>query len=65
MNFFVAFFESQRYFRRTVKTNMDFVISIGGVFGLFFGFSFISIFEIMFNIFSIVKRKFSKKKHNQ
>lgn len=49
----------QRYFRRTVKTNLDFVISIGGIFGLFFGFSFISIFEIIYKVLSFIKDKLS------
>lgn len=51
----------KRYFRRTVKTGMDFVISIGGVFGLFFGFSFISIFEILYKIMNFINRKLMRK----
>lgn len=55
-------FTQQRYFRRTVKTNLDFVISIGGIFGLFFGFSFISIFEIMYKVASFVKGRLKRVK---
>jgi Amiloride-sensitive sodium channel len=36
---------------------LDFVISIGGVFGLFFGFSFLSIFEILYKIYELFRDK--------
>lgn len=47
---------THRYIRRIVKTNLDFMISIGGMFGLFFGTSFISILELIYkSILYLVK----------
>lgn len=47
---------NHRYVRRIVKTNLDFMISIGGMFGLFFGTSFIRLLEIIYNfIIQVIK----------
>ncbi|CRK86824.1 CLUMA_CG000653, isoform A [Clunio marinus] len=52
---------THRYFRRTVKTMVDFVISIGGVLGLFFGFSFISVLDVAYKGYFVIKRIFKSK----
>ncbi|KAG5670156.1 hypothetical protein PVAND_000437 [Polypedilum vanderplanki] len=50
-----------RYFRRTTKTTIEFVISIGGVLGLFYGFSFISIFVILYKLLDYFKEACMKR----
>lgn len=37
-----------RYFRNVAKTKLDFVVSIGGLVGLFFGASLLSLVEFMY-----------------
>ncbi|XP_070504614.1 sodium channel protein Nach-like [Chironomus tepperi] len=51
-----------RYFRRTVKTTVEFIMSIGGAVGLFFGFSFLSFFIILHEVVYYFKDKLKAKK---
>lgn len=52
---------THRYLRRAVKTNLDVVISIGGIIGLFFGSSILSLIEIVYKIMRFIQ-EFSKKR---
>ncbi|XP_050072677.1 pickpocket protein 11-like [Anopheles maculipalpis] len=40
-----------RYQRRVIRNKLDFVVSLGGIGGLFFGVSLISIIELVYNMF--------------
>ncbi|KAJ6643000.1 Degenerin del-1 [Pseudolycoriella hygida] len=40
----------QRFIRNIVGTNLDFVISVGGIVGLFFGASILSIIDVIYTI---------------
>ena len=47
---------THRYLRRAVKTNLDVVISIGGIIGLFFGSSILSLIEIVYKIMRYIQK---------
>ncbi|XP_050093972.1 uncharacterized protein LOC126576709 [Anopheles aquasalis] len=40
-----------RYQRRVIRNNLDFVVSLGGIGGLYFGVSLISLIEFLYSVF--------------
>jgi len=54
-----------RYFRRLMKSNVDMLISIGGIVGFFFGFSFIGLLEILYRFVFFLMRQYKKRKENK
>lgn len=51
-----------RYFRRVMKSDVDMMISIGGIVGFFFGFSFIGVMEILYSFVGFLRKYYRKRK---